>query len=172
MDFIYELPFAKLSASNSLLIRNLLHGWQLSGIYTVRSGNPVNVTQSTAFSSSRPDYVGGNPILGDYLTTLRYLSKSSFALVPIGSQSGAPLHPGNVGRNALFNIGWWNFDFTTSKRFFVTEKVQVKLEAQMLNGFNHTNLSGLNSNLTSSAFGTFTSTRGARVIQSNLRLTS
>ncbi len=40
----------------------------------------------------------------------------------------------------------------------------------MLNAFNHTNLSGLQTNITSGNFGRFTSTRGARVIQLNLRL--
>src|SRR5205814_10529457 len=59
LDFIYELPFARLSGSNSLLMRNLLRGSQVSGIYTARSGNPVNITQSTAFSASRGDYIGG-----------------------------------------------------------------------------------------------------------------
>ena len=170
LDFLYELPFSKLSGSRSRLTRNLLHGWQLSGIFTARSGNPVNITQSTAFSGSRGDYIGGNPEFGNYLQTLKYLNRSAFATVPIGAQSGVPIRPGNVGRNALFNIGWWSFDLTTSKHFVITEKVGGKIEAQMFNSFNHTNLSGLQSNLTSSAFGNFTSTRGARVIQLNLRL--
>src|SRR5262249_37814695 len=162
--------FAKLSGSTSMLARNLLHGWQLSGILTAQSGNPVNITQSTAFSSSRGDYIAGNPELDNYHQTLKLLNRSSFATVPIGAQSGAPIRPGNVGRNALFNIGWWNLDLTTAKHFYLTEKVEGKIEAQMLNSLNHTNLSGLQSNLTSSAFGNFTSTRGARVIQFNLRL--
>jgi hypothetical protein len=44
------------------------------------------------------------------------------------------------------------------------------VEAQMLNAFNHTNLSGLQSQITSGNFGQFTSTRGARVVQFNLRV--
>ena len=75
-----------------------------------------------------------------------------------------------MGRDAFFAPGWWNLDLSTAKRFFITEKFEGKLEAQMLNSLNHTNLSGLQSNVTSSAFGLFTSTRGARVIQLNLRL--
>jgi hypothetical protein len=170
-DFIYELPFAKLSGSNSMLTRNLLRGWQVSGIFTARSGNPVNITQSTAFEGSRADYVGGAPTFDNYQTTLRYLNRAAFALVPIGAQSGAPLHPGTVGRNAVFNPSWWNWDISTAKHFFITEKFEAKLEAQMLNAFNHTNLSGLQGAVTNSNFGLFTSTRGARVIQMNLRLT-
>ena len=82
-----------------------------------------------------------------------------------------PIRPGNIGRNALFNIGWWNLDLAAAKRFFLTEKFEGKIEAQMLNSLNHTNLSGLQTNVVNSNFGLFTSTRGARVIQMNLRLT-
>jgi hypothetical protein len=40
----------------------------------------------------------------------------------------------------------------------------------MLNSLNHTNLSGLETRLNRGNFGQFTSTRGARVIQFNVRL--
>lgn len=46
----------------------------------------------------------------------------------------------------------------------------VNLEAQMLNAFNKTNLSGLESRLNQGNFGQFNSTRGARVVQFNVRL--
>ncbi|MCZ2156350.1 MAG: TonB-dependent receptor [Bryobacterales bacterium] len=168
-DFVYELPFARLSSSDSRLVRNALAGWQLSGIFTARSGNPINITQSTAFAGSRADVASGTQILGNYRETLRYLDVGAFSRVPIGAVSGAPIRPGNIGRNALTNIGWWNWDVSAAKRFFLTEKLEGKLEAQMLNVFNHTNLSGLQTNITSGNFGRFTSTRGARVIQLNLR---
>ncbi len=169
-DFIYELPLRKLSGSNSLPMRNLLHGWQISGVLPVQTGNPINITQSTAFEGSRADYVGGDAKLSNYRQTLRYLNPSSFALVPIGQQSGAPIRPGNVGRNALMDIGRWNLDMALAKKFFVTEKLHGKLEAQMLNSLNHTNLSGVASSRNAANFGQFTSTRGARVVQLNLRL--
>jgi hypothetical protein len=169
-DFLYELPVAKLARSQSLLSRNVFQGWQVSGIFTARSGNPINVTQSTAFEGSRANYNGGETSFGNYRDTLQYLNRSSFSLVPIGQVSGAPLYPGNIGRNALWNIGSWNLDAALTKQFFITEKVRGKVEAQMLNAFNHTNLSGLQSQITSGNFGQFTSTRGARIIQFNLRV--
>jgi hypothetical protein len=70
----------------------------------------------------------------------------------------------------LCNIGSWNLYAALTKQFFITEKVRGKVEAQMLNAFNHTNLSGLQSQITSGNFGQFTSTRGARIIQFNLRV--
>ena len=76
LDFLYELPLAK-----------------MSGIFTAQSGNPVNITQSTAFSSSRGDYIGANPELANYGQTLKYLNRAAFATVPIGVQSGASIRP-------------------------------------------------------------------------------
>ncbi|HET8546894.1 MAG TPA: TonB-dependent receptor [Bryobacteraceae bacterium] len=169
-DFVYELPFARAAGVSSIGMRNLLAGWQIAGIFTARSGSPINVLQESAFEGSRADYIGGEPKLEDYRRTLRYLDRSRFALVPIGQTSGVPVRPGNVGRNALFNIGWWNLDASLAKRFFVTERVNAKLEAQMLNAFNHTNLSGIEARASRANFGQFTSTRGARVVQFNLRL--
>ena len=81
-----------------------------------------------------------------------------------------PTRPGNIGRNALWNVGWWNFDAAATKRFYLTERVHGKFEAQLLNTFNHTNLSGLEVRINRSNFGQFTSTRGARVIQLSMRV--
>ena len=169
-DFLYELPFARAIGTSSLLLRNLLGGWQVAGIFTARSGSPINVLQETAFEGSRVDYIGGEARLEDYRQTLRYLDRSPFSLVPIGQASGVPIRPGNIGRNALFNIGWWNLDASVAKRFFLTERVNTKIEAQMLNAMNHTNLSGIEARAIRANFGQFTSTRGARVVQFNLRL--
>ena len=104
-DFIYELP-----------VRNLLHGWQISGVLTAQTGNPINITQSTAFEGSRTDYVGGDAKLLGYRETLRSVNPAPFALVPIGPQSGAPIRPGNVGRNALTDIGRWNLDMALGRQ--------------------------------------------------------
>jgi hypothetical protein len=169
-DFIYEVPFGRWTQSNSGLVRNTLRGWQVSGVFLARSGTPLNITQSSAFEGSRADYVGGQPTFSDYQDTLRYINRSAFAPVPIGAQSGVPIRPGNIGRNALTNVGWWNLDLSAAKRFFITEKFEGKLEAQMLNSLNPTNFNAVATNIVASNFGMFTSTRGARVIQLNLRL--
>jgi hypothetical protein len=170
-DFVYELPFGRIAGATSGWARNLASGWQISGIFTARSGNPVNIVQSTAFPGSRADYIGGPVKFDDFETTLRYLNRAAFAPVPIGAQSGVPIRPGNIGRNAIFNPSWWNLDLATAKRFYITEKFQGKIEAQMLNALNRTNLSGLQANVINGNFGIFQSTRGARVVQLNLRLT-
>lgn len=130
----------------------------------------MNVAQETAFEGSRPDYIGGSALLANFTDTLRRFDRSVFALVPIGSVSGAPIRPGNVGRHALWGAGWWNLDAGLAKRFYLTERINGKFEAQMANAFNKTNLSGLENRVSRGNFGQFTSTRGARVVQLSLRL--
>src|SRR5690606_23740622 len=112
----------------------------------------------------------GKIVSDNYRDTLVYFDASRFARVPIGAQSGVPIRPGNVGRNSLIGPGLWNVDFSASKRFFITERLSAKIDAQMLNALNHTNYSNPQTNITSGSFGRISGTRGARTIQFGLRL--
>ena len=56
------------------------------------------------------------------------------------------------------------------KKFAVAEKVTLQIRGDMFNFFNHTNFSGITTDVTSANFGRFTSTSGARVVQLNARL--
>src|SRR5574340_172896 len=169
-DFLYELPFARLANSDRRASRLLLAGWQFSGIYTAETGAPLNVSQSTTHASSRPDYVAGNPYAPDPELTLRYLNRDAFARVPIGL-GGAPRRPGNFGRNALRAPGFWNLDMSLSKNLQFSERYRLQIRCDMLNAFNHTSFSGISGGIESANFGNFTSTRGARLVQFNARLT-
>jgi hypothetical protein len=46
---------------------------------------------------------------------------------------------GNLGRNTFVGPGNWTADMTLSKTFKVTERVNVKFDANAFNIFNHTN---------------------------------
>ena len=148
----------------------MLRGWQISGIFKAQTGSPINVTQSTTHALTRPDYIGGNPYAPDPELTLQYLNRSVFAKLPIG-KAGAPLHYGNLGRNALRAPGWWNLDLGLAKNLYFTERYRLQIRCEMFNALNHTNFSGISTDLNSASFGRFTSTRGARVVQFNARLT-
>jgi hypothetical protein len=169
-DFVYELPLQRLTQSKALLARNLLGGWQIAGIFTARTAGPVNPAQETPLEGSRADYIGGQPYFDNYTTTLLRLNRGAYGLVPIGSVSGVPVRPGTAGRHSLWGAGWNSLDAAIAKRFFLTEKLNGKFEAQMANAFNKTNFSGLENRVSRANFGQFTSTRGARVMQLNLRL--
>jgi len=166
-DFIYELPFARAS---SRLVRNAAAGWQVAGILTAETGQPFTITQPSGLQGSRPDYTSGSPMLDNPTATLVHINTEAFARVPLAPASGLPVRAGNIGRNALRQVGLWTLDLSLTKRLFLTERVQAKLAADLINAFNHTNLSSLQTNITAGTFGRYQGTRGARVVQLELRL--
>ena len=60
--FISELP--ELAGQNPI-VRGVAGGWQVSGIFTARSGNPLTITQPSGMVNSRPDIVPGVPLVLD-----------------------------------------------------------------------------------------------------------
>ena len=128
----------------------------------------MNVTQSTSYQASRPDYVGGNAYLADAEQTLQYLNRAAFARVPIGA-SGAPLTFGSVGRNALRLPGFWNLDLALAKNLQFSERYRLQIRCDLFNALNHTNFSAISTGIETSNFGRFTSARNARMVQFNAR---
>ena len=166
-DIVYDLP--RLDGLGRLA-RAVVGGWQVSAILTGQTGLPANITQPSATSGQRPDYIGGDPILSDYSETLQYLNPAAFARVP-ESDVGAAIRPGTLGRNPIRQPGLINVDFSLGKNFAISEGVRLQIRADSFNAFDHTNLSGLNTNIESSSFGRLNDTRGAREIQLNAKVT-
>ena len=79
------------------------------------------------------------------------------------------MRPGNLARNQFTLPAVWNVNASLSKAFAITEKVRFNLRGDFLNAFNHTNLGGLNTNISSGAFGKFTSAT-ARTVQLGARV--
>lgn len=164
-DIVYDLP--RFQGAHSL-IRNTVGGWQLSGITNIQGGAPINITQPTALTGSRPDYAGGSTITSNYRDTLQYLNTAAFQQVPV-NEFRNPIRPGNLGRNAIRGPGLVNFDISLGKNFAITERYRLQVRADAFNAFNHTNFSNPGTNIQAATFGRFTSTRGAREIQLNAR---
>lgn len=167
--WIYELP--RLQNVRNPFVRQVLGGWQASGIVRANTGLPVTAVQSSSRPGDRTDFVGGGPVvLPNYQSTLQYLNPAVFQLIPRSAASGAPVRPGNAGRGAFREPGLWNLDFSLAKYVSIREGLRLQFRTDMFNAFNHTNLSGLRTNLNDRFFGQLLSTRGARVIQMSLRL--
>jgi hypothetical protein len=170
-DTLYELPFARLAAAKTGIGRLALAGWQLTSIITAQTGSAFSIGNPSSIPGQRLDYVGGDPYAADPRGNLFYLNRSAFQEVPIIQASGAPVRPGNLGRNAMRLPGFWNVDFGMAKNFAFTERMRLQIRGDFLNAFNHTVFSSLDTNIRSANFGKFTGTRGARVIQLNARFT-
>ena len=168
-EWVYEAP--RLRGLGNAVARGLLGGWQVSGILLARTGIPVQLSQTgTGLNVSRPDYIRGEPILKDYRKTLRYMDPAAFALVPIDPVSRITVRPGNVGNNAIREPGAWNVNLGLNKEFAMTEHLSLRVGMGAFNFLNHTNLSGLVTNINNRFFGELQGTGGARQIQLNARL--
>jgi outer membrane receptor protein involved in Fe transport len=166
-DWVYTLPL--LTSINNHVIRLALGGWQVSGIITAATGQPLLLSEGNSDNVSRPDYIGGNAINSNSRTTLQYLNRAAFALVPISSASGLPIRPGNIASGVVRGPGFVNADVSVGKNFAIFERLQLQLRLDAFNSLNHTNFTSFSTDLTNSAFGRFTNTMGARVIQLNGR---
>jgi len=78
---------------------------------------------------------------------------------------------GNLGRNSFVGPGNWDADMTLSKTFKITERVNMKFDANGFNVFNHTNFilatagGGAHNKYTSGNFGQAAGTLNARNLQ-------
>ncbi len=168
-DWIYQLP--AFPSVKKALARHAFGGWEVSGVANAYSGEATTLLQPTSREGSRPDYIGGAVVLGDFRESLQYLNKAAFAPVSINSASGASLRAGNVGVGAIRGPSRLNLNIALGKQFSISEQVRLRFRADAFNALNTTNLSGLDTNITSRNFGRLNSTRGARTMQLNLRLT-
>ena len=183
-SFDYQLPFGKgkqfLSNANRI-VNQLVNGWELAGIVTLRSGVPFTPTLSgdianTGVSSQRPDVVGtpvivGNPACWFYTsansscTALAPGVKDSFAVPPAQSRYG------NGGRNILRADSLKQVDFTVIKTFPFSEARGLEFRAEMFNLFNHPTFSAPTSTINTSSGGQVSSTlNAARIIQLAVKL--
>jgi len=143
----------------------------VSGVLTLQSASPLSITQPSGLDGSRPDFAGGTPTLDGFETSMQFLNAGAFRQVPLGAVSRLPLRPGDLGRNSVYGLAFWNLDANIAKTIAVTERIQAQLRLEMLNATNSTMLSGVVTNITAANFGRITSTRGARVVQIGARVT-
>lgn len=165
-DFIYESP--SLAAWGSRAARAALGNWQISGIVEARSGLAFDVSQSGL--TTRPDYIGGDPVNRDFNRYGIYLNTAAFARIPLG-RGGNPIRPGNLGRNALRGPAFRTVHLAVGKAFPLTEGFRLQMRADLFNALNYTPYTGVQTSINSAAFGRFVSMAASRQIQLNARLT-
>jgi outer membrane receptor protein involved in Fe transport len=139
---IYQLPFGKgqkfLNAGG--ISDKVLGGWELSGLFTVRTGLPVNISMKPKVtpldgntSNQRPNYIGGS-IYADPQTISPtidgWFNPNAFAYPAAGTY-------GNLGRNVAFGPGMYQIDSALHKQFALNERFQLDLRGEAFNLSNH-----------------------------------
>lgn len=172
--FIYELP--GLEAQNRLL-KGVVGGWQIAGIFNARSGQVLTVTQPSGIPSSRPDVVSGVDLVVPNwedscdATGCNYLNPAAFALVPVSSATNATLRPGTYRVGDARGPALWNLNATMAKNFALAAGRRLQIRVDAFGVLNKRNWSDPSSAVNASDFGRITMAGGSRIIQIGARLT-
>jgi hypothetical protein len=141
------LPFGR----GQGLVRQVLGGWEFTGITQFQSGLPFSASMANnaslnADASLRPDIVpGADPydVPGGQNRDL-WFNIAAY-------QTPAPYMFGNAGRNSLRGPGFVSADWGLHKRFIITEEKDLTLRWEVFNVFNRTNLANPNGNVDAGA---------------------
>ena len=172
--FITELP--ELAGQNRLL-KGVAGGWQVSGIVTARSGNPLTITQPSGIVNSRPDVVPGVDLVVPNwkdtcsATGCNYLNPAAFALVPVVSATNATARPGTYKVGDARSPGEWDLHTTIAKNFAIGGGRKLQVRGDFFSLFNKMNWGNPVTAINSSDFGRITSALGNRSMQIGARLT-
>jgi hypothetical protein len=178
-SFTYELPFFKTSGGFSEAV---LGGWQVAGIVTISSGQPLSriLVGSDTFRRGVFADLVGDPMAGErFVNGVPYwFNADAFAPPAAGTF-------GNSGRAPFRQPGRHQWDLNFSKNFYPTETVRLQFRAELINAFDQRqwaadpNVVGLDNTCTTSntacnvagdRFGQIIATRAAREIQLGLKL--
>jgi hypothetical protein len=167
-NYIYDLPF--FLHAQSAVVRNVLGGWQISGITAANSGHPINTTYSPdtlglgGGTTNRPNLV--NPVSYPK-KQLAWFNTSAFG-APVAPWMGGPNQGfGTAGKDAVIGPGLFNWNLSLFKEFRITtaEGPRFQLRAESYNTFNHTQWNGIDTGFTDGNFGQITSTNDPRTWQ-------
>ena len=155
----YQIPFfSKMEGIGGAI----LSGWEISGITRYQSGAYFTVTGNTAIGARRADYVGG-PVLLENPGPNGWINPAAFAPAP-------PTRRGNSGVGMVQGPNLQTWDFSMRKQFRISERFNLRFQADMFNAFNRANFRAPATVVTTAGFGTIGAAGPARNIQFGLKL--
>ncbi len=182
-SFDYQLPFGrgKLFDIPNRVANQVFGGWEVSGILTLRSGQPFTPTISgdvanTGVTGQRPDVIGAPVIVGNPSCWFYISANSACAALSPGTKDAfavppAQLRYGTGGRNILRSDGLKQLDFTVMKVFPIRESKQVEFRGEFFNLTNHPIFAAPGTNINSSSGAQVSGTlNAARIVQFALKL--
>ncbi|MCC6591154.1 MAG: carboxypeptidase regulatory-like domain-containing protein [Bryobacterales bacterium] len=158
-SLVYDIPFLK---ERKDILGKAFGGWQVSSIYTVRTGLPISPelgrdNAGVGYNTRQRPLAGGSPELPRSMRTVdQWFNASVYSAPALGTFSP-------VNRNIISGPGWNQWDMTFMKYFRIKEGVRFELRAEGYNFFNHTQFSTVGTTFTTAAtFGKVTAARDPR----------
>jgi hypothetical protein len=170
LSALYELPFGhgkRWGNGANGLVNGFIGGWQLGGIWTAQTGQPLTVTlpfdnPNVGEGAKLPDRIG-NPNTGPK-TVEKFFNTDAFA-------TPAPFTFGNGGIGTVTGPGINSVDLSLVKNLKVTDRVRAQFRVEAFNAFNHLIMGDPVTEFGNPLFGQVTSTRlDNRELQFALRL--
>ena len=172
-SYLYDVPYLK--DSSNVFLKYVVAGWQVSGVTTIQSGSPVNITFIDDRANigitglQRPDLVGAVPDLncqpnstGATETARRQLincyDATAFALP-------AQFTFGDTPRNVLRGPKFSSTDLSFMKNVPVGGTARLQVRVEIYNIFNQVNYGNPNASFGAANFGTITSAGSMRQFQ-------
>jgi hypothetical protein len=179
VNWLYDAPNVRVPWA---IARTILHNWQLSGIYSFTTGEPMAIGLSTTV----PLDITGSPTDGARVvlvsdpnlpeserTFSRNLRTEAVALPAVGTIGTSPRFP-------IRGPGNTNWDMTIFKNFPIREAMRLQFRWELYNAFNHTQFTAIDTAArfdpraagnpqVNARFGEFTAARNPRIMQFALR---
>jgi hypothetical protein len=148
ISWLYEVPTP--SAFKTGPGKWVLGGWQVNGIWTLRTGFPFvvdqNNTLNTFNSPTRPDRVRSGKV--DNPTITQWFDTEAFRVVTCRVDYLADrCHYGSSGNAILDGPAFKGLDFSLFKNFTIREGMRLQFRAELFNVFNSPNFGTPNATL-------------------------
>jgi hypothetical protein len=150
-NFTWDIP----SGGAEGWLKQVVGGWEVNGIVTLRSGAPFSVFDCTfafgvcsrAILSSPVSTTGDvsrNEGVSDTPNRYRFIDLSNLVPGEFRDSNGMaefPTFPSNMAeRNAFRGPGFWNIDVALFKSFYIKEGQRIQFRFETYNTLNHANL--------------------------------
>jgi hypothetical protein len=164
INYQYEIPGPK-----SGPLKQILGGWQFSGITSTQSGRPFTIGTGVdsngdgTAGSDRPNINSSGTFVWD--SQHRTFTNNGYYVTPLGTNN-LPLAyaqgDGNSPRNSQRGPGFWNTNLSLSKRFDIGERA-LFLRIDGINVFNQDDCGNPVVSMASPSFGQNTNNWGRRI---------
>jgi hypothetical protein len=166
-NFVWSLPFGrgKKFASGTPVVKDVVAGWELSGITEYQVGQPLAITQPNnthGFTEAQRPNVTGAPLFAGTQSLHSWFNTAAFSEAPaftLGDASRFPLH----------GPGLENWDLALQRNFMLTERAKLQFRGEFFNAWNHANFNNPQGNVASSSFGAISGSQAGRVTELVLR---
>lgn len=172
-NIVWEIPYGRRDFS-----RQILGGWSVSGVLTLQSGTPLTLTSAnsgTIYSTTGNAEICPGYTYPDIVTPGRTQSKLNNFFNPnavncLPNMIGNGYDWGDMGHGVVLGPGIHNLDMSIMRSFRVREGSTLQFRTEFYNTLNTAQFSNPSTTVTSSTFGTITSTSvNSRLIQFGLK---